>query len=70
MKKDAEMHAAEDAQKKELAEAKNLAEQMIYTAEKALKDAEGKIGDDIKTSINGKTMKFCCSHCANEYKSK
>lgn len=20
--------------------------------------------------INGKTMKFCCSHCANDYKSK
>ncbi len=54
MKKDAEMHAADDLKKKEAAEAKNLAEQMIYTAEKALKDAEGKIGDEIKTGVNAK----------------
>ncbi|MBU1557523.1 molecular chaperone DnaK, partial [Patescibacteria group bacterium] len=54
MKKDAEMHADEDKKKKEVIEAKNVAEQMIYTAEKALKDAEGKIGEDIKTGVNVK----------------
>lgn len=54
MKKDAEMHAEEDKKKKDLVDAKNFAEQMIFTAEKALKDAEGKIGDDIKTGVNGK----------------
>ena len=54
MQKDAEAHAADDQKKKEVAEAKNLAEQLIYTAEKALKDAEGKISDEIKTGINGK----------------
>lgn len=54
MKKDAEAHAAEDQRKKEIAEARNIAEQTIYTAEKALKDAEGKISDDIKKSVQEK----------------
>ncbi len=53
MQADAEAHAAEDAKKKELADSRNMAEQAIGTAERALKDAEGKIGDDIKTAVNG-----------------
>lgn len=51
MQADAEAHAEEDKKKQELAESKNLADQMIHTAEKALKDAEGKIGDDIKKEV-------------------
>ncbi len=51
MQQDAEMHAADDAKKKEMAEVKNTAEMTLYTAEKGLKDAEGKIGDDIKTAV-------------------
>jgi molecular chaperone DnaK len=43
MKKEAEMNAAEDAKKKESVEVKNIAEQMIYTAEKAIKDNKDKI---------------------------
>ncbi len=54
MKKDAEVHAAEDEKRKELIENKNLAEQMVYTAEKALKDAEGKIADEIKKDVEDK----------------
>lgn len=54
MQQDAESHAAEDAQKKELIETKNIAEQLAYTAEKAVKDAEGKIPEELKTSINEK----------------
>lgn len=54
MKKEAEAHASEDQKKKDLAEARNLSEQMIYTAEKALKDAEGKILDEIKVGVNSK----------------
>ncbi len=54
MQKDAELHAEEDAKKKEATEAKNFAEQMIYTAEKSLKDAEGKITDEIKNAVNTK----------------
>jgi molecular chaperone DnaK len=53
MQSDAEAHAEEDKKKMELVEAKNLADQMIHTAEKALKDAEGKIGDDVKNEVQG-----------------
>lgn len=54
MQKDAEAHAAEDAKKRESAEAKNTAEQLIYTAEKTLKDNEGKIPEDIKKAVTEK----------------
>ncbi|MCC2630755.1 MAG: chaperone protein DnaK, molecular chaperone DnaK, partial [Candidatus Paceibacter sp.] len=39
MQQEAEAHAAEDQKKKDIVEAKNIAEQLIYTAEKSLKDA-------------------------------
>jgi len=51
MKQDAEMHASEDARKKDLIETRNLADQMIYTAEKALHDHKDAIGTEIKTSV-------------------
>lgn len=54
MKKDAEAHAGEDQKRKELVEVRNIAEQLIYTAEKALKDAGDKIGEDIKKEIEDK----------------
>lgn len=53
MQKDAEANASEDQKKKDLVDAKNLAEQLTYTAEKSLKDAPS-IPDDIKTSVNAK----------------
>lgn len=42
MRQDAEVHAEEDKKKKELIEVRNDADSMIYTAEKTMKDAEGK----------------------------
>ncbi len=54
LRKDAEMHAAEDTKKKELIEAKNLAETMSYTAEKALKDAGEKVPGDVRAEVEGK----------------
>lgn len=54
MQKDAEAHAGEDAKKKEVVEIKNTAEMLTYTAEKALKDAEGKVSDEIKTGVQSK----------------
>lgn len=54
MKKDAEAHAVEDEKRKDLIETKNIAEQMIYTAEKALKDAGDKVGDDVKKEVEDK----------------
>ncbi len=54
MQKDAEAHAAEDQKKRDIAEAKNIAEQMIYTAEKALKDNGDKVSADIKSGVEAK----------------
>lgn len=55
MKKDAETHAEEDKKVQELAEKRNVADQMIYTAEKALKDAGDKVPEDTKKSITDAT---------------
>jgi molecular chaperone DnaK len=54
MQKDAEMHAQDDLKKKDLVEAKNIGEQLIYTAEKSLTDAGDKVPADLKTSIETK----------------
>jgi molecular chaperone DnaK len=54
MQKDAEEHAAEDQKKKELIDTRNLAEQMVYTAEKSLKDFGDKITPEIKTDVEEK----------------
>jgi molecular chaperone DnaK len=54
MKKEAEMHATEDAKKKEMVEVKNQAEQLIYTSEKSLKDAGDKVPADLRKSIEDK----------------
>lgn len=54
MQKEAEIHSEEDKKKKELIESKNLAEQLIYTAEKAVKDNVDKIPEEIKKGINEK----------------
>ena len=54
MKKDAEIHADEDKKKKEKVEIKNTAEQFIHTAEKALKENDAKISEEIKTDVNEK----------------
>jgi molecular chaperone DnaK len=54
MQKDAEMHAQDDLKKKDLVEAKNIGEQLIYTAEKALKDAGDKITAEIRTGVENK----------------
>jgi molecular chaperone DnaK len=53
MQKDAEANATEDAKKKELVDAKNTAEQLIYTAEKSLKDNPN-VPEDIKSGVQGK----------------
>ena len=54
MKKDAEEHSAEDEKKKELINARNTAEQMAYTAEKAIADHKDKIGASVVESIESK----------------
>jgi len=54
LKQDAAQFAEEDRKKKELAEVRNQAENMIYAAEKALKDAGDKIPADVKEAIGKK----------------
>lgn len=51
MKKDAEMHADEDKRKKELIEARNIADSLHYTTEKAMKDAGNKLSDDERKPV-------------------
>ena len=54
MQKDAEAHASEDMKKKEVVEAKNIAEQLIYTAEKSLRDAGEKVPAELRATIENK----------------
>jgi molecular chaperone DnaK len=51
MKKDAEVHENEDRSARELAEARNVADAALYTAEKALIDHKDKITDEVRTSV-------------------
>jgi molecular chaperone DnaK len=54
MRKEAEAYSAEDERKKELAELRNTADQLVYTAEKSLKDNSEKVAPELKTSIEEK----------------
>src|SRR5882724_1216127 len=54
MTKDAEMNAKEDSEKKEKIEARNHADSLIFTSEKALKDGGDKVPADIKTQVEEK----------------
>ena len=46
--KDAEMHADEDRKKKELVEARNQADSLIYSTEKSIKDLGDKVDEAVK----------------------
>ncbi len=56
MKTDAEAHADEDKKKRELVEVKNTAEQILYAAEKAVKEHGDKVDEavvaDVRTKID------------------
>jgi len=54
MKKEAELHAEEDRKKQELIEAKNMADNLVYTSEKALRDAGDKVSAESKKEIEDK----------------
>ena len=54
MKKDAEEHAEEDKKKKEIVDARNNADTLVFSLEKQMKEHEEKINDDLKTKIEGK----------------
>jgi molecular chaperone DnaK len=52
MVKDAEEHQKEDEERAALINARNTAEQLVYTTEKTLNEHGDKIGDDDKAEIN------------------
>ena len=54
MTKDAEAHAEEDKKKKEIIETRNLADALIFTTEKALKEAGEKVNEEEKKKIEEK----------------
>ncbi len=54
MQKDAEIHAEEDKKKKEKIEAKNHADTLVYSTEKALKEYGDKVDADTKKKIEEK----------------
>lgn len=54
MKAEAEAHEAEDTKKKELIEAKNMADSIIYQSEKTLKDLGDKVTPEEKGAVNAK----------------
>jgi molecular chaperone DnaK len=51
MVREAEAHAEEDKRRKELVEARNQADAVIYSTEKALKESETKIPADLKKQV-------------------
>ncbi|KKT43800.1 MAG: Chaperone protein DnaK [Candidatus Wolfebacteria bacterium GW2011_GWE2_44_13] len=51
LKQEAVLHAEEDAKKRALIEARNHAEQLLYTAEKSLKEANEKVSEEIKKGV-------------------
>jgi molecular chaperone DnaK len=51
MQQEAEEHADEDKKKKELIDTRNMADTMIFTAEKSLNDYKEKIDDQTKESV-------------------
>ena len=51
MKQDAEVHAEEDKKRRELIDTRNMADQMIYAAEKAIKENGEKAGADIVAEV-------------------
>ncbi len=54
MMKEAELHAEEDRKRKELVEARNQADNLIYSTEKNLKDLGDKVDESVKKEITEK----------------
>ena len=51
MGKDAEAHADDDRRVKEAAEARNIADTLVYATEKTIKDLGDKVTDEMKTEV-------------------
>jgi len=58
MKKEAELYQEEDRKRKELVETKNQADNLLYVAEKSLKDAGEKISPELKSQVENKIQEL------------
>ncbi len=58
MKKEAELYQEEDRKRKELVETKNQADNLLYVAEKSLKDAGEKISPELKSQVENKVQEL------------
>jgi molecular chaperone DnaK len=54
MKKEAEAHSADDRKKKDLIDARNVADTLIYSTEKTLRDAKDKVKEENKKEVEEK----------------
>jgi molecular chaperone DnaK len=54
LQREAEVHAAEDRQRRDEIELRNSADSLAYTAEKTLRDNADKVPGDLKTEVEGK----------------
>jgi len=50
--KDAELHAEEDKKKREMVDARNMADSLIYSTEKSIKEMGDKVDESTKSDIN------------------
>jgi len=55
MKKEADLHAEEDKKKRDLIESKNIADNLVYTVEKTLKESGDKVSAEVKKEVEEKT---------------
>ncbi|WP_210507982.1 molecular chaperone DnaK [Naasia sp. SYSU D00057] len=53
MVREAEEHAAEDKRRREAAEVRNNAEQLVYSIDKLIKDNDDKLPADVKSEVQG-----------------
>jgi len=56
--KDAELHAEEDKKKRELIDARNAADALVYSTEKSVKEVGDKIDDETKENVNSAIEKL------------
>lgn len=54
MKKDAEINADADKKKRELIDARNAADTLLFNLDKQMREYDAKIGDDLKKTVNEK----------------
>ena len=54
LQREAEAHAAEDVKKREEIEARNVADNLAYTAERTLREQGDKVPSDLKEELDGK----------------